>query len=58
MSLGKTWFTLENAESKYGVDHERLLAWVNEGLVRFESEHEEILRVNGDDIELQISHIE
>lgn len=58
MSLGKTWFTLENAESKFGVDHKRLLAWVDEGVVRYESEGEEILRVNGDDIELQISHLE
>ncbi len=51
MSLIKTWYTLAEAESKYGVPESRILEWVEEGLVRCEEEGTKVARVNGDDME-------
>jgi hypothetical protein len=55
MSLIKTWYTLGEAESKYGVTEALILEWVEEGLVRCEEEGKTIARVNGDDVELMVS---
>lgn len=52
MSLGKTWYTLEEAQSKFGVRREKILEWMEEGLVRSESE-EGVVRINSDDLQLQ-----
>jgi hypothetical protein len=55
MSLIKTWYTLAEAESKYGVAETLILEWVEEGLVRCEEEGKIVARVNGDDVELLVS---
>ena len=55
MSYVKTWYTPEEAESKFGVKRAEILKWVDEGTVRAELEGRKVKRVNGDDIELKIS---
>jgi predicted site-specific integrase-resolvase len=57
MSVGKTWFTLEEAQNKYGISHSLLLEWVSEGLVRAEREEGHIVRVNVDDLQLQVDDL-
>lgn len=54
MSLGKTWYTLEEAEAMFGVRKALLLEWVEEGLVRSEKEQGSVARVNIDDVKLQV----
>ncbi|MBE0599213.1 MAG: MerR family transcriptional regulator [Desulfuromonadales bacterium] len=53
MSLGKTWFTVEQAEAKFGISKAQILAWVDEGVVRCEREAQQVVRVNIDDVQLQ-----
>jgi predicted site-specific integrase-resolvase len=54
MSLAKTWYTLNEAASKFGVEKQQILKWVEEGLVRAETEQPDVIRVNADDLELEI----
>ena len=54
MSFTKTWYTPEEAESKYGVARALILEWVEEGVVRCEMEGEAVVRINADDLELKI----
>ncbi len=54
MSLAKTWYTPEEAESKFGVPRALILTWVEEGLVRCEQKGGKVLSVNGDDLELKV----
>ncbi len=54
MSLAKTWFTPEEAESKFGVPRNVILKWVEDGLVRSEQKGGKVLTVNGDDLELKV----
>jgi len=54
MSLAKTWYTPEEAESKFGVPQALILRWVDEGLVRCEQQDNKVLAVNGDDLELKV----
>lgn len=57
MSLVKTWYTLQEAEAKFGVESRQILEWVESGLVRAEQEKSGPLRVDGDDLELQVGEI-
>jgi hypothetical protein len=57
MSLIKTWYETEAAASKYGVEKSRVLEWVEEGLVRCEREGETVVRVNIDDVRLQVEDL-
>ena len=54
MLLEKSWFTLDEAESKFGVEKNLILEWVKEGIVRCETEGETVVRVNADDVELKL----
>ena len=54
MSLVKTWYTPENAASKFGLTLDQLMAWVDEGLVRAEKEADKVVRVNIDDVRLEV----
>lgn len=54
MSLAKTWYTVEEVESKFGVPKTLVLKWVEEGLVRCESSGGKVVSVNGDDLELKV----
>ncbi len=57
MLLEKTWYTLEEAESKFGVPKNTVLKWVEDGLVRCEEEAGKIVRVNADDLELKAGEL-
>ena len=57
MSYVKTWYTLEEAESKFGLSREQILEWVEEGLVRSEQDGKKVVLVNGDDLELKIGEL-
>ena len=57
MSLGITWYTLAEAESKFGVNQEKILKWVDEGVVRAEKENHVIARINIDDLKLKIQEL-
>jgi len=54
MSLVRSWVSLDEAESKYGVEKAVILEWVEEGIVRGETEGEQVVRVNVDDLELKL----
>lgn len=54
MSFDHTWSTLQEAVDKYGITERQLGEWVEEGLVRAETDGKKVLRVNLDDLELQI----
>ncbi|MDD2321600.1 MAG: MerR family transcriptional regulator [Geobacteraceae bacterium] len=54
MSLAKTWYSVADAESKFGVPKALILKWVDEGLVRCEQEDGTVVSVNGDDLELKV----
>jgi len=57
MPLGKTWYRLDEAETKYGIDRRLLLEWVNQGIVRTETGEGGIVRVHGDDLELKLNEL-
>jgi predicted site-specific integrase-resolvase len=54
MSLVKTWYTPEAAADKFGIQVGQLLEWVSEGLVRVEQEDEKVVRVNIDDVRIEV----
>lgn len=56
MSIEKTWYTLDEATEKFGVEKKVILSWVEEGLVRGE-EDKKVMRVNVDDLELKIQEM-
>ncbi|HEX9024602.1 MAG TPA: MerR family transcriptional regulator [Geobacteraceae bacterium] len=57
MSLVKTWYTLEEAAEKFGVEERRILEWVEQGMVRAENEKRKVVRVNADDLNLKVEEL-
>lgn len=57
MSLGKTWYTVEEASEKFGVTKEQVLAWITEGAIRTESDGRKIVQINGDDLDLKVQEL-
>jgi predicted site-specific integrase-resolvase len=54
MSLTKSWYTIEEAASKYGLSTKQLQKWVEDGLIRTEEGKGEVTMLNGNDIELEL----
>jgi len=54
MSLVKTWYTPESAADKFGIQLDQLMEWVEEGLVRAEREGDKVVRVNIDDVRIEV----
>lgn len=54
MALVKTWYETDKASDKFGVPVETILEWVEEGLVRCEREGGDVVRVNVDDLKLEM----
>ena len=54
MSLVKTWYTPEAAADKFGIQETQLMEWVEEGLVRSESEGGTVTHVNIDDVRIEV----
>ena len=57
MSLGKTWYTVEEATEKFGVAQEQMLMWVTEGIIRTEKESGQLMLINGDDLDLKLQEL-
>jgi len=57
MSLVKTWYTLEEAAEKFGVEEGRILQWVEQGMIRTEDAKRKVLHVNADDLDLKVREL-
>ncbi len=57
MSIGKSWCTLEEAESRFGTKKATILKWIEEGLVRSEQSDGKVIQVNIDDLKLKTDEI-
>jgi predicted site-specific integrase-resolvase len=54
MSLTKSWYTFDEAASKFGVSTKQLQIWVDNGVVRTEDGKSKVTMLNGNDIELEL----
>ena len=57
MSLGITWYTLAEAESKSGLKQEEILKWIDDGLIRVEKGDHSEVRINIDDLNLKVEEL-
>jgi excisionase family DNA binding protein len=57
MSLGKTWYTVEEATEKFGIAREQVLSWITEGAIRTENDGKKIVQINGDDLDLKVQEL-
>jgi DNA-binding transcriptional MerR regulator len=56
MSLTKSWYTVDEAASKFGVSPAQILKWVEDGLVRYEGKGKNLL-IDGNDIAQELNLI-
>jgi len=54
MSLTQSWYTIEDAAHKYGLNTAQIKLWVDQGLVRAEAGKGSPLLVNINDIEQEL----
>jgi DNA-binding transcriptional MerR regulator len=54
MSLTKSWYTFDEAASKFGITTRQLQLWMERGLVRTEKDRDGMILLNGDDIEQEL----
>lgn len=54
MSLTQSWYTIEDAAQKYGLNTAQIKLWVDQGLVRAEAKKGAPLLVNINDIEQEL----
>lgn len=54
MSFGMNWCTIEEAASKYNLKESLIRKWVSQGVVRAEEVDHTVVRVNVDDLELEV----
>jgi hypothetical protein len=54
MTIGITWSTIGEASAKYSLEKSLILKWVAEGVVRSEEADNKVVRVNVDDLELEV----
>jgi hypothetical protein len=57
MTLGKSWCTVEEAESRFGTKKATILKWIEDGLVRSEQSDGKVVQVNIDDLKLKIEEL-
>lgn len=56
MALIKTWYSPEDAAAKYGVLQEKILEWVEQGLIRCEREDGTVTLINVDDLRIEVEN--
>ena len=56
MALHKTWYSPEDAVAKFGVPEEKILEWVEQGLIRSEREEDAVTLVNVDDLRIEVEN--
>ena len=54
MSIGITWYLLEEAAAKFNLEKSLLQKWIEQGVVRAETPDKGEVLVNIDDLELKL----
>lgn len=57
MSLERTWYKVEEAASRFGLDRSLVLKWVEDGVVRCEMDGHKVSLVNIDDVGLKVQEM-
>ncbi|MBT0666070.1 MerR family transcriptional regulator [Geobacter pelophilus] len=57
MSFEKTWYSLNEAIEKFGLEKGLILKWIEDGLVRAEEIDGKVERVNVDDLDLKVQEM-
>lgn len=56
MALIKTWYSPVDAAAKFGVSEEKILEWVEQGLIRCEREGDAVTLINVDDLRVEVEN--